>query len=609
LSLNSSLTICGDCLEDTLDLIATSAAKKMLEINYFLDDQLPAEFIGDVTRLRQILVNLLTNAVKFTEQGEIIVTVSGDRLDDEYILTFSVKDTGIGIPRDKLSKLFRSFSQVDASTTRRYGGTGLGLAISKRLCELMGGDMWVESEEGVGSTFRFTITPLVGTAQEMPPFRRSDQPALAGQRVLIVDDIGTSRMLLQQLTERWGMHPISAVSGQKALEVVEQGMVFDLALVDHLMPGMDGVALVREIQRRLGESAPPTVLLTSSGLRKRELSTVKITAFLGKPIKPEALYNLLVPLMGGHIQSSSSIPAVQGVASEDVSAALIQEGKPAAEPSPLRILVAEDNAINQKVVLRILNRLGHRADVTANGLEVLEALMRQTYDVVLMDVQMPEMDGLEATRLIRKQWPLNRQPRIIALTANAMKGDEEKCLAAGMNDYVSKPVRVEALAQALTHCHPLGDDGQVPEQHPHVTSAAEEPASVGGPEIHYAVDEEALDEFTRSLGEGGLQIIIEIIEMFLESAPQALIQIQNSIVQQDSKAIMRIAHKLRPNAGQLAAYRFSDMCRVLETLAETGQLSEAESHVADMQMEFVQVATHLKQKLNNYQTPGHNSDD
>jgi signal transduction histidine kinase/DNA-binding response OmpR family regulator/PAS domain-containing protein len=590
-----------ETIEESLDLIATSAAKKMLEITYFLDDELPAEFIGDVTRLRQILVNLLTNGIKFTERGGIVVTVTGDKLADEYLLSFAVKDTGIGIPQDKLSKLFRSFSQVDASTTRRYGGTGLGLAISKRLSEMMGGEMWVDSSAGVGSTFHFTIIAKAGTKEQQPRFNQPNQPDLSGKHMLIVDDVETSRMLLQKLALRWGMQPVAAVSGQEALTILDQGAMIDVALLDYQMPEMDGMVLAREIKQRAGRRDIPTVLMRTSGQREKGTAYQGVAAVVSKPIKPGQLHGVLVNL----VTVQPAISTAKPNASQSLDHASEADKKPVADPDQLRILVAEDNAINQKVVLRILNRLGYRADISANGLEVLEALMRQTYDVVLMDVQMPEMDGLEATQLIRKQWPLVRQPHIIALTANAMKGDEEMCLAAGMNDYISKPVRVEALAQALANCRPLGNA----EVNSGTETAGELPVSEDEMDplasaLQAAVDGKALDEFVRSLGDGGEEIITEVMELFLDRVPRSLTQIRDSIVRHDSETIAGIAHNLRSNAGQLFAYRFSKMCGELEALAVQGRLDDAEYHLSNLELEFVQVAVHLQRNLNAYRNIG-----
>ncbi len=461
-----------DCIEESLDLITAKASEKEINLAYLIDTPVPGAIVGDSTRVRQILANLLSNAVKFTEEGEIIISVTARALEENgrmeerengrggsgesssltpplphspahsfpaprYELHFTVEDTGIGIPADKMHRLFRSFSQVDASTTRNYGGTGLGLAISKRLAEMMGGRMWVESETGRGSKFHFTILASPAPSQARV-FLRATHRQLSGRRVLVVDDNATNRRILSLQTESWGMTPITADSGSEALQLLSHTQPPDLAILDMQMPEMDGLELAEEIRRRYERF--PMVMLTSLGQRPLELSDDLFAAFLNKPIKPSQLYDALINIF-------DTRNGLTGKTSESK-----QQFTPIGDRLPLRILLAEDNAINQKVALRILQRLGYRADAVANGLEAIEALLRRSYDVVLMDVQMPEMDGLEAARRITDRWPPEARPRIVAMTANAMQGDREQCLAAGMDDYISKPVRVEELIAALERC-------------------------------------------------------------------------------------------------------------------------------------------------------------
>jgi CheY-like chemotaxis protein len=438
-----------------------------------------------VTRLRQILINLLNNAIKFTDRGRIVVQVgksaslqvaSGQGVTEHETqntehetrntLHFSVQDTGIGIPPDRMDRLFQSFSQVDASTTRKYGGTGLGLVISKRLSELMGGAMWVESPAppldgkgyeggGPGSIFHFTIRAQVAPGPCRDPLQEC-APNLIGKRVLIVDDDATNRRILTLQTKAWGMEPVETAFPAQALEWIQadirgQRDTFDLALLDHQMPGMDGLMLAAEIRRleeQGGSPAPRLPLVLFSSLREQEIGIDRIDenfgAFLLKPVKASQLYDALSDIFAPRPEKAEPERRMQF--DEEMGKRL-----------PLRILLAEDNTINQKLALRLLERLGYRADLAGNGLEVLEALRRQTYDVVLMDVQMPEMDGLEATRVILGEWEQPRRPRIIAMTANAMKEDREICLAAGMDDYVSKPIRVEELVAALSKCQAPGE--------------------------------------------------------------------------------------------------------------------------------------------------------
>ncbi len=432
-----------NCVEDALDLLAEKAAGKMLDLAYFIEEGTPPVVVGDITRLRQILVNLLNNAIKFTDKGEIIVRVKSLLVEDNrHELTFSVRDTGIGIPKDKMEKLFQSFSQVDSSTTRKYGGTGLGLAISKELAEKMGGTMWVESEEGKGSTFYFSI--LV----DAQPDAKSDtadgmHPELAGKRILIVDDNATNRLILVKQTENWGMKPFAVSSGTEALALLSQGEEFDIAILDMQMPEMDGFTLAKRISKEK-ENALPLIILTSIKREKARATDANISAFLNKPIKTANLLNVLM----GIIDSPSAIE-------KDKPSHTALDAK-MAERHPLRILLAEDNMVNQKVAIKLLSRLGYRADLANNGIEVIEALERQTYDVIFMDIQMPEMDGDEATRQVRAKWSEDRQPYIVAMTAHALEGDREKYLARGMDNYISKPISVDALIAALEQVVPVG---------------------------------------------------------------------------------------------------------------------------------------------------------
>jgi len=427
-----------ECVESALDLVTSRAVEKHLDTAYLFEGEVPRAIAGDVTRLRQVLLNLLANAVKFTEAGEVVLTMSSKLAGENDVeLTFAVRDTGIGLSPEGMSRLFQSFSQADSSTTRKYGGTGLGLAISKRLAELMGGRMWAQSEgPGQGSTFLFTIrAPLA----ELPAERRRDysgtQPELAGSRVLVVDDNATNRRVLGLQTGKWGMVPRDTESPAEALRWVAAGEAVDVAIVDMHMPEMDGVALAR----RLREARPELPLVLFSSLGRREVGEAEslFAAFLAKPVRQSQLYDTLVTLLA------------QQPAPQRKTAPTPQLDPAMAARHPLRILLAEDNMVNQKLALRFLQQMGYRADVASNGLEAVESVERQVYDVVLMDVQMPEMDGLEASRRICARWAPGDRPRIVAMTANAMQGDREMCLAAGMDDYLTKPIRVERLAHAL----------------------------------------------------------------------------------------------------------------------------------------------------------------
>lgn len=433
------------CIEEALRIVAPRAVDKSLELAYLIKPNTPEWVVGDVTRLRQIIVNLLTNGVKFTDTGEVVVyvqDVTADSSDpvpaDRHILQIVVKDTGIGIPADRMDRLFKSFSQVDTSTTRKYGGTGLGLAICHRLCEMMGGRMWVKSEVGKGSSFYFTISVPIAAPEQRPVI----SPAhLDGKHLLIVDDNPTNCKILALQAQSWGMTSQAVQQGTAALALLTPDHPFDLAVLDMQMPEMDGLTLARQIRERLADF--PLVMLSSLGQDEliQQQQNINFAAVLNKPIQQSRLHDVLANAFGESIDpEKQQQPELEPV-----------------NPDSLRILLAEDVAVNQKVALLILKQLGYSADVASNGHEVLVALKRQPYDIVLMDVHMPEMDGLTAAATIQKEWESADRPHIIALTANAMQGDRERCLAVGMQDYVSKPIRTEELKAAfdryLEHAH------------------------------------------------------------------------------------------------------------------------------------------------------------
>ncbi len=426
-----------ECIESVLDLLAPQFADKHLDLLYEIADGVPGMVRGDSTRVRQILVNLLGNAAKFTEKGEAVLSVRARLLDEgKSELAFTVHDTGIGIPAEAMGRLFQSFSQVDASTTRRFGGTGLGLVISKRLAEMMGGRMWFESEEGKGSTFCFTLV-VEALASKPRPYLVAGKSGLAGKRLLVVDDNATSRRILTTVAAGWGVSARAAATGAEAMGWLKTGETFDVAVLDMQMPDQDGAMLAAEIRRLRPADELPFVLLSSLGHRDFVPDPALFAAYLTKPVKPSMLFDALTDLFHARqAEKAPSRPAPPAPA--------------AAHTRAERVLLAEDNIVNQKVATSMLAKLGFRADVAANGREVLAALDRQTYDIVIMDVHMPEMDGLEATRAIcRRQPDPGLRPWIIALTANAMQGDRDLCLAAGMDDYISKPITIGELVSAL----------------------------------------------------------------------------------------------------------------------------------------------------------------
>ena len=593
-----------DCIEGALDLLATRAAEKGLDLAYFIETGVPAAIFGDVTRLRQILVNLLSNAVKFTEEGEVVVSVTSRPPEDgRHELLFAVRDTGVGIPPDRMDRLFQSFSQVDASTTRRYGGTGLGLAISKRLSEMMGGTMWAASDgvPGKGSTFHFSIQ---AEAAPSPPraYLQAAQPDLSGKRVLIVDANATNRRTLTLQCQAWGMLPQDTACPTEALDWIRQGVPFDVALLDMQMPDMDGLMLATEIRNLKSEI--PLVMLTSLGRPEMGDDTkgIEFAAFLTKPIKASQLYNVLVGIFAEEVQP---------VQKEEV-AAQPQFDAQMGQRLPLRILLAEDNAINQQVALSFLERLGYRADVAANGLEVLQSLRRQPYDVVLMDVNMPEMDGLEATRRIRQELAAEAQPRIVAVTADAMREDREACLAAGMEDYISKPIQVGELVTALSKCQPR----LAVEAHPFDYAqdrpfdslrtglrtppkrsediegpAAEAPVTATPPKV---LDPGALKQLRATLGKQADRMLPGLIERFYQDVDRLLSEARQALEQGEAADLRRAAHTLKSTSATFGAMALSEVARELEYMARDGVLEGAAGLIAQAEAECVKAKAALE---------------
>ncbi|NNE34881.1 MAG: response regulator, partial [Rhodothermales bacterium] len=421
-------------IEGAVDLVAAKAAEKNIELVCDIGDEVPSSILGDSTRLRQIVVNLLSNSVKFTKRGEVVVTAAvKEHVGDELTIQVSVRDTGVGIPADRLGRLFKAFSQADSSTTRKYGGTGLGLAISKRLTELMGGRIWVESEHGTGSTFSFTFTASVDPAAE-PEGIAGIQATLTGKSILVVDDNATSRRILSKSLEAWGMNAILCSTGEEAVRAVEEGTTANIVLIDRELPGIDGLRTSAEIAKIL----PSASFVMMSPFGRRETEDDESDAYrINKPVKLVRLYDALHAAIDSDYRRTHT--------DDDAPEINTQMG----EDHPLRILIAEDNLINQKVALRLLERLGYKADVVANGLEALVSVRHVDYDIVLMDVQMPEMDGLEATRQLCKLYEKHERPRICAVTADAQASDRDACFEAGMDDYLSKPVRLDQIAEAL----------------------------------------------------------------------------------------------------------------------------------------------------------------
>ncbi len=554
--------------EGCADLLAQAATEKGLDLVVHVDERCPAEILGDATRLRQVLVNLLSNAVKFTQRGDVLLSISAAPEDGGLVpVTFAVTDTGIGIPPDRMDRLFQPFSQVDASTTRVYGGTGLGLAISRRLVDAMGGGLRARSTEGTGSTFSFTVA--------LPPgAHRSPRPRpvgeLAGRRVLIVDDSATNRRILHLQLSGWGMTSAQASGSAEALELFQRN-AFDLVILDMHMPYMDGEQLAREIRALAGGGAVPLVMLTSLGSRPAVQDGVEFAAYLNKPIKAHLLRSVLEEALGRQAAALPAAGSGEPSASRPVPAQVRRELSTAPESSPLRLLLVEDNAVNQKVATLMLSSLGYRADVAANGVEALAALRRAPYDVVLMDVQMPEMDGLEATRRIRANQFLTRQPHIIAMTASVLTEDRRACAAAGMDDYLAKPVRIEDLENALL---------AVP------VVVAQEPPTLDLPVV---------DNLLAKLG-GDEDLRTDLFAEFLVDAGAGLEAVRAAATTDDRQEVSARAHSLWSSSQSLGVSRLADMLHKLESAARTANAPLA-GPAEDVMAEFTAAAREISRVL------------
>jgi len=425
------------CVEDVLDLVATKALEKHIEVIYYIDPKVNRHIHGDGFRLRQIIVNLVSNAIKFTESGDIFIKISEvSHHDGDVVLEFSVKDTGIGIPANKIVSIFTPFTQVDSSTTRKYGGTGLGLAITSSLVKLMNGSIWVESEEGAGSTFHFTIQSSYCKPDNERELTNMMAISIQDKSVLIVDDNPTNRMVLRLQCEYWGMKVSTASSGSEALKLLEQSR-FNIGILDMQMPEMDGIMLARSIRIKYSLEELPLIMLTSVGFNTESTELKKLFSYyVNKPIKHTQLAEVI-------IKAIFPVKKIDVAKPKDFD----KLGEVALK-YPFTILIVEDNIINQKLITNVFKLLGYKADLAANGIEALDALKRKNYNLIFMDIQMPLMNGYEATKIIIEHRKEDR-PVIIAMTANAMAGDRDKCMEVGMDDYVTKPMKIEVLIHII----------------------------------------------------------------------------------------------------------------------------------------------------------------
>lgn len=568
------------CIEETLDLVASQATTKGLNLAYLVDPSIPTQISQDSTRVRQILANLLSNAVKFTEQGEIVVGVRGTPHASGWELHFYVQDSGMGIPSDRLGQLFQSFRQLDVSTTRRFGGTGLGLAISKRLAELMGGTMWVESEVGRGSTFHFTLQVRHSTTQT-DPFD-VDRLNLRGRRVLIVEESAAVRALLRQQLTAWDIETYTVDSFVEEQIVLLAGH-YDVVILDSGLAAVESRHLLTRLQQ---QHAPlPLIILLPLGERLPATLQRSHLAAVTKPIHSSQLHDALVTAISGRTTS------LRATASRTTGDAQM------AQRRPLRILLAEDNLINQKVAVGILAKYGYRADVAADGLEVLAALKRQSYELILMDVNMPQMDGLTATRSIRSSLPQAEQPYIIALTANAMHEDQARCLNAGMDGYISKPIQVEELVEALERTPSRSQaltvaesaTASLPNESAHLLAAP----PVANLPNHCPVDPTVLAEVIEVMGEEGEAMVRDLTELFLHNSPLLLDQLRVALAAGDAETVRRTVHTFRSPAAQMGAMHLASLCQSLEAKSQRGDLSDGLALLDAINQEYMRVHSYF----------------
>jgi signal transduction histidine kinase/DNA-binding response OmpR family regulator len=554
-------------VEEALELVSVKAAEKQLDLAYEFADGTPEAIQGDRGRIRQVLVNYLSNAIKFTEHGEVLVSVSATSAEaDRKTLHVAVRDTGIGIPEDRRDRLFKTFSQVDASTTRRYGGTGLGLAISKRLVECMGGEVSVSSQVGVGSTFFFSFVATADPAWHVP--QRADASLLVGKRLLVVDDNDTNRRILRATAREWGLQVSDVATPAEAIKLIEAGVHFDLGVLDYLMPDMDGAELAAVIRRHRDHSQLRLLLLSSVRRTARALPDFDLV--LLKPLRRAALLDALLELLADE-------------AARTRTAALNAGPRPAAasaRAAALRILLVEDNTINQKVAMRILESLGYRADLAQDGVAAIHAIEQQRYDVVLMDVQMPVMDGLEATRRIRRLQH-RPQPRIFAMTASVLDSERQECIDAGMERHIAKPIRRQQLLEVLEEV----SRGLMATQAPQDPVAAAVPA--------HQLDEQVLAALVKELGAGSAS---EVIDEMTAQAPADAAQLRAAADSADALRVRQLLRAMKANCDMVGAHSLADRCRQLERGAPEPADAQAMSRQAALIAEvYLQLCAGLQQ--------------
>jgi two-component system, sensor histidine kinase and response regulator len=563
----------NECIEGALKTLALRADEKGLELLCEVAPEVSETVVGDPGRLRQILINLVGNALKFTLEGEVSLKVQVEESSEKSaLLHFTVSDTGVGIAQEKLKSIFESFSQADTSTTREFGGTGLGLTISKRLIEMMGGRIWVESELGVGSHFHFIVNLGTAVSREVVAGSSPSPAIMKGLKVLIVDDNRTNRRILEGLLVRWGTNATSVPDGEVALASLSAAhkvnAPYDLILTDMHMPRMDGFDLVEQIKQRLDLPTPTIMMLTSGGQRgdAARCEELGVSAYLLKPVRQSELREAISRALNAKNQAGPTPLITQR--------ALQSYGD---STRSLRILLAEDNPTNQKLALRMLEKRGHRITLANNGKQALAVLEKDSFDLVLMDVQMPEMDGLQATSKLReKEKATGQHQAVIAMTALVMKGDRERCIAAGMDGYLSKPIRPLELDDVLESFMALDRSAPpVPEAH-----SAEPPASKGA--------SVCVDELLERIG-GDRTFLGELLELFRADYPGQVQAARDAVANNDALSLQKVGHALKGALGNLAASKAAKIASELEAIGRAGEIEQGETKVAELERELTAV--------------------
>jgi len=584
-----------ESLGDTMKSLAFRAHSKGLELACHIHPDVEPVVIGDRRRLRQVIVNLVGNAVKFTDHGEVVLDVrTTSELEDRVLLEFCVSDTGVGIPPDKLSHIFEAFEQADNTSTRQYSGTGLGLAISARLVELMGGRIWVESKLGRGSKFFFTALLSKGELEKPNKARRTAVSQLEGMRVLVVDDNETNRSILREMLGNWGLAPSLARGADEALQMLHQARAddnpFRLLLTDSHMPHTDGFQLVERLRAEEGLDSTVVMMLTS-GDQPGDVAhceRLDISSYLIKPVKQSELFDAIA--MALHLSSPEDDPAKLPAS----------ETGPA---GPLRILLAEDSFVNQKLAVGLLEKWGHQVTVAGNGLEAVEAAMHRPFDLIIMDVQMPEMDGLEATHEIRAREKADgRHVPILAMTAHAMKGDRQRCLDAGMDEYICKPIRGKQLYGAISRL--VGGRGNVADDATDAGNSQPVAPPIAQPGAESAKEPSGMN-WSAALDsvQGDRELLREVIDAYLSESPDLLDQVEQAIAREDPVGVRRAAHTLKGTLRYFGATRGFDLALNLETMGRELDLSAAEDCLADLREEVARLRPVLASFTKSGSTP------